>query len=791
MFTCAVASGQNSPASGVPQPQQPDAQIPGAIPSKTARPTPSPSLTPSPVVAPQPLTTPLPQAVPAVPAAPIATPAPVTIPVASQEMIRMQYPNSDVKEVLALYERLTQKKLVYDNTVQGPVNIVISSPVNREEAIKIIEINLLLNGFTLVPASDPGIIKVIGVGKNARTAGVPIVSSVDQLPEGERVVTFLFKLRYIEPQELQQTLGQYIAPTSSTSVVALQKSQALLVTENTSVIRGLAKIIREIDIPPAEVVSEFITLERADAKDIIEKLEKIFEKTPTQGTPGAGPRAVANQPAQAPVPTAPEGATGPSVEIQAGALSEDSVVIGKIRLTADIRTNRIHVITRPMNLPFVRKLIREFDSDVPFGEPAKRPLRFISASDVLPVLVKAITEPGVKAEDTGGTTGGQKNTAPTNTGNTAGGMGSSTGGSLNVSEELTTQAVDTTPKAVTIGNTKIIADPRENTIIVLGNMQVQQKIFKLLDEMDVRAPQVMLNTIIGEFALTDDKNFGVDYLLRPGKLNTSGSSGAALLALARNFGLTNFTGAGIATSAASALGAGSGITGVISPTDNLDIIVNALESTNRFRITQRPMIFTSNNKKAIIASGEQIAVPTSTLSNVANGTTVNSTAAVSASVQYQPVELKLEVVPLINSEREVNLDIVQKLDSLTPGQSQNVGGTEIPTITTRYIKTNVSVPNRGTVVLGGLIKKTKTDTQGGIPVLSRIPVLGYLFKNTTKNNDREELIILIRPVVTNGPAEEIKNSQDEQHRLLIEPDVESTILTGKQTPTPKPVNFRN
>jgi type II secretion system protein D len=731
---------------------------------------------------------------PVVPASPqpantAQTPVQSGIPVAApgQEMIRMQYPNADVKEVLSLYERLTMKKLVYDNTVQGPVNIFISSPVNRDEAVKIIEINLLLNGFSLVPAQDPSIIKVIGLGKNARAAGVPIISDIDQLPEGERIVTFVFKLKYAEPQELQQTLSQYIPPSTSTSFVPLQKSQIILVTENTSVIRGLAKIIKEIDIAPAEVVSEFIPLERADAKDVIEKLEKIFEKPQAQGTAGGAPRPVPNQPPQPAAPV-PEG-SGPTVEIQAGALSEDSVVVGKIRLTADIRTNRIHVITRPVNIPFVRKLISEFDSDVPFGEPAKRPLKFVSASEVLEILVKAITEPGMKADDSGGGgTGanGQKNTNQSNQNQNQygsnNGYGGSNGGSLNVSEELTTQSVDTTPRAVTVGNTKIIADPRENTIIVLGNKQVQEKIFTLLDEIDVRAPQVMLNTIIGEFSINDDKKFGVDYLLKPGALKT-GTNGFALATLARNFGLTQF-------GALSALGSAGGISGVISPTDNLDIIVNALESTGRFRVTQRPMIYTSNNKKAIIASGEQIAVPTSTLSNVNNGAVLNNTASVSASVQYQPVELKLEVVPLINSDREVSLDIVQKLDSLS-GASQNVAGTSVPTITTRYIKTNVSVPNRGTVVLGGLIKKSMQDGADGIPILSRIPVLGYFFKNTTKNNDREELIILIRPVVTNSPAEQVKNSQDEQRRLLIEPDVESTITTEKPTPAPKPVKFRN
>ena len=84
----------------------------------------------------------------------------------------------------------------------------------------------------------------------------------------------------------------------------------------------------------------------------------------------------------------------------------------------------------------------------------------------------------------------------------------------------------------------------------------------------------------------------------------------------------------------------------------------------------------------------------------------------------------------------MNLQIVQTLNS-DSGKSTNVGGSSIPTITTRYIKTDVSVPNRGTVVLGGLIKRNIRDDTAGIPIISRIPVIGYLFKNTSKQSLRE------------------------------------------------------
>ena len=209
-------------------------------------------------------------------------------------MVTLQFPNSDVADVLHLYEQLTGKKLVMDNFVQGKVNIFISKPVPRDEAIKIIEMNLLMNGFSLVPAGDD-IVKVIGTGKNPRTTGVPIISDESEIPEGDHVISFLFKLRYADPQELQQVLGQYLSPPQTyTSFLALPKSSSILVTENSSVIRTLVHIIDQVDIPPAEVVSEFIKLERADASKVVDMLKDIFEKGRNQqGVPASSPACVA------------------------------------------------------------------------------------------------------------------------------------------------------------------------------------------------------------------------------------------------------------------------------------------------------------------------------------------------------------------------------------------------------------------------------------------------------------------------------------------------------------------
>ena len=199
-------------------------------------------------------------------------------PSAMSSPVRLQFPNSDVVDVLHYYEQLTGKKLVMDNFVQGKVNIFISKDVSRDEAIKIIEMSMALNGISLIPASRD-IVEVVGAGQNPRKAVVPIVSEMSDIPPGNPVISFLFKLQYADPQELQQVLMAYFQGSSgSINILALPKSGSLLVTQNADIIRQLASVIRQVDVAPAEVVSEFIKLERADASKVVDMLKDIFEK---------------------------------------------------------------------------------------------------------------------------------------------------------------------------------------------------------------------------------------------------------------------------------------------------------------------------------------------------------------------------------------------------------------------------------------------------------------------------------------------------------------------------------
>jgi len=738
-------------------------------------------------------------------------------------MVRLQFPNSDVVDVLHLYEQLTGKKLVMDNFVQGKVNIFIAKDVSRDEAIKIIEMSMALNGISLVPAARD-IVDVVGAGQNPRKAPVPIISDLADIPAGNPVVSVLFKLQYADPQELQQVLMAYFQGSSGTiNILALPKSSSLLVTQNADIIRQLAGVIEQVDVAPAEVVSEFIKLERADASKVVDMLKDIFEKGTETGQPGV--RSV-KMPGAVPQPV-------PVEYGGAGILSEEAIIVGKIKLTPDVRTNRIHVVTRPINMPFIRQLIHEFDANVEFGKPVTRYLQYISAGDVLPVLVQALTEPGAEGGGGGGAGGAvpggqspspqgraqQRQGGTTGLGGSqyGGGESSTSGGSsVNISEELSTEPVDTTPKAVTVGNSKLISDQRANSIIILGNREVVVKVEKILDEMDVKAPQVALSTVIGQLTLSNNEEFGVDWfakyqnkLVGISRNNTIFGNNNPLIPIPSVAPVPSIS-PGIVPGSTNS-GAGS----VIDPSNLINFsqiiqqvttgtnvyfaagnylagIVHLLESTGRFRVMSRPTVFTSNNKKAIIASGQEVPVPVNTLSNV--GTVgVNGTAAVQASIEYKKVVLQLEVVPLINSEKEVSLDILQKIDSIVPGGGQLISGNVVPTIDTKYIRTNVSARNGSTIILGGLIQDQKNKQYQGIPYLARIPIIGAAFRGTSTSKSRQELIILMCPQVTLTKLDSYRLRQKWENTTHFGPELDQAECPdcpkgeeGKQLPLPPP-----
>jgi hypothetical protein len=201
-------------------------------------------------------------------------------------------------------------------------------------------------------------------------------------------------------------------------------------------------------------------------------------------------------------------------------------------------------------------------------------------------------------------------------------------------------------------------------------------------------------------------------------------------------------------------------------------------------VLSRPCVYTSNNKKATIFSGQNVPIPgTSSASQVGSAGT-NALSSINTTITYQPVVLKLEVIPLINSDKEVNLVIAQRNDKV--GTYNNVGGVNVPTIETQELTTTVRVPSGSTIVLGGLITEDKASDDAGIPYINRIPLVGPLLGgHTNKAKIRRELVVMIQPIVV--------DSNEAMEKASLEEGGDSNLgqrartLKEKLRPTPTPI----
>jgi general secretion pathway protein D len=669
----------------------------------------------------------------------------------AKEMVPLQQPNAPIETMLNLYEQYSGKTLLRGQNIAGPnIRLVVSEPVTKEKAIRLIEGALLLNGFSLVPGPD-NTVKVLNIGQKGgpRTEGIPIITRSEDLPVGDQVVSYYIPLTYIDTAKFLQILQQATSGNPYFSLIELKDAGAVMVTDTSTLIRQYLKLKELADVPPARLTREFVQLERADAERVAELLNQLIQgrKQNQQQTGGGNP---------AGLPPGTPGAGG------AGAGGEANYLSGDIQLTPDRRTNRILVICSPLAFPPVKELIQQFDESVELEKPYVRALKYVAADEVLPVLGELLSEVegDVKEGAAGGTSGGTQtrttggNTASNSNSNSNSRSGSGSGSGLSKSNQLGDPDDDQAPRSLNVGKTRLIADKRSNAILIIGSPESVNKVSSILDALDIEPRQVFLSTVIGQLTLTKETEFGIDIL---NKYN----NGIAGSSISEGRSTSFIDPKTLITAGAFPAGAvGLSLFGAFG--DTIDAYVRAFEETRNFKVMSRPSVFTSNNKKATIVSGRRVPVPTQSITNIDGNT--------STSINFEDVVLKLEVIPLINADNEVTLQIAQQNDSIV--DTQIVDENEIPVIGTQEVNTTVKVRNNNTVILGGLIEDTANRTEGGVPILKDIPLLGYLFKTTNVSRPRNELIVMIQPrVIGQGESETLK-SEEEAKRYMIAPDAQ-------------------
>ena len=263
------------------------------------------------------------------------------------------------------------------------------------------------------------------------------------------------------------------------------------------------------------------------------------------------------------------------------------------------------------------------------------------------------------------------------------------------------------------GDTHIVADKDTNSIIVDAPEAVRVRIQSVLNDIDREPAQVFIEAEILEVTLTKDLNYGVNWKQIGGKLTSSSYSSTSTAFSSIAPGLTlNYLG------------------------NDMEAAVMALGSQSKVKIVSAPKITTVENGTAMLQVGDQVPIVTQTAQS-----TLTTSAALVNTVEYKDTGVMLQVTPHITAGDHIVMDVSQQVSSVS---KTSTSGIDSPTISQRQMQSRLIVPEGTVVALGGLISSQESGSDQGVPGLKNVPLIGNLFKGTTKSLDRTELVVLLQ-----------------------------------------------
>jgi general secretion pathway protein D len=291
------------------------------------------------------------------------------------------------------------------------------------------------------------------------------------------------------------------------------------------------------------------------------------------------------------------------------------------------------------------------------------------------------------------------------------------------------------------------ADPGTNALIITADADVMQSLLSVVQRLDIRRAQVLVEAIIVEMSSGDGQSLGVEWLFSDenGSYGSSTQSG-----IAGTLGAAAFTedDDGETNPALGLAGALSQIPGQVLGIGRLDndlsfnVVLNALKTNNEANILSTPSLLTLDNEEASIVVGESIPFVTGSYSSTGTGGTSNPGNPFQT-VERENVGITLKVTPQINEGDSLVLAISQEVSNAIPGSAIN--GNLITT--ERKIDTKILSNNGQTIVLGGLIKDDVTETQQKVPLLGDIPFFGALFRSTSTTYGKTHLLVFLRTTI--------------------------------------------
>lgn len=615
--------------------------------------------------------------------------------------------DADIQTLSEQVSEITGRSLILDPNVAGVVTVISTQPLDSEGVWELYQSVLSVQGYAALPSGNLWRV----VPRTAIREGGGVMNEAVEAGKLD-VITRLVQLQNFPAATAVGALRPLVA--ASGYIEAVANTNTLVITDTSENVRRIEAIARALDTDNEQEVFT-IKLRNADATEVGAAVQSIL---------GSGV----------------DGATGSS-QME--------------RVTVDARSNLLILNGTPETFAMVQRLVA--DLDVP-GRPVASlvpvtrlySLRFADATSLAEVLNGLI--------GSGAT------------------LSNPVAQSMEVRDPETGAVVDgadvrmVAPPVGSFAEEDITIQPvsESNAIVVRARLEVQADLSALIQQLDQRRPQVLIEAAIVEVSGDIAEALGVQLGL-----------GAA--APPGGFAATSFSDGGLTLrNVLSLLGAPAAVgiaqTGVsigLSRQDEFGVLLQALGQSTRANLLSTPSITTLDNQPAEIIVGQN--VPFRTGSFTTQGGTQST-------IERRDVGITMRVVPRVNQGDVVQLDITQEVSSLT---NSTVAGAADLVTNRRSIKTTVLADNGGTIVLGGLITDNRQTRRSEVPGLGQIPVLGGLFRSNAESATKQTLFVFLRPTILRTRADISSVSDNRFQRLKA---IEATPGNrGSLLAEPKPV----
>ncbi len=647
--------------------------------------------------------------------------------------VTLNFVNADIEAVSRAIGAMLNRDILVDPRVKGQITVYNDKPQPLGAAYRNYLSALRGLGFTVVESG--GFLKVVPEADAKLQTGV--VSVNEPSVRGDQVLTQIFKLQHENPNNLVAVLRPLI--TANNTINASPASNSLVITDYADNLQRLGKIIAALDQPAGSEL-EVVPLKNAVASDVVQIVQKLIDggNVATPGIPSTG------------------GAT--------------SVIV-------ESRTNSLIVrASNAARMAQARMIIEKLDQPTVGGGPAGNIwvvyLKNSDATKLAEVLRAAISAGNVGGAGGGASGSSSSDSALGSTGrNTTSTTPNATTGGTNGSgpSQQSTQPVAASARPSTGG--QIQADPATNSLIITATEPQYRQMRQVIDQLDVRRAQVYVESMMVSVDATKAAAAGIQWqgLFAAGKSFIGGGT---------NFGTTgNIVNLAVGAGQLSTGTVSTGTTSTTTPSSlvngglnigfvpkingiyTLAALANFLETNVGGNVLATPNVVALDNEEAKIVIGQNIPLTTGSFTNTGSSSgTVNPF----QTVERQDIGITLRIKSQIGENGTVRMTVYEENSSV----SATFATDQITNKTS--VETYITVDDGAMVVLGGLTRDEYGDTANGVPLLQSIPIIGNLFKSSSRTRHKQTLMLFLRPIVMRDQSDANKLTVDRYNAIRSE-----------------------